>query len=776
MRTAVANWAGRLAGDKGHYFRRSLILIFIVSGIPGLIIGALVYGVAVERVESELLQNHYRQIEHRSGNIDDQLNNIELLLSHWAFDNKFNYSLNGFDFVKNFQTTQDITRTLVAMQGSNAAVKQAELYVGGQHPVLFRPEYSRVEEQGISEVYEKLVQGRNITYWTEMAFDYEKPDSKDLALIHHIPGGSLEPFGVLIFRFDIQKVASMLQTLTPYNEGETVLWQNEGEFFVTANGSASNTPFVRALRERIAASSAQEGLFFMDWEGATYTVSYGRMSRIADEWTYVSASPISSITSPVVDLSKLIITISLVALLLAALLAWLASYRIYSPVRRLVSLLGGSPSTGKGEDEFSIIERRWQTLHQESLQLSTKLAEQLPHVKDSFLHQLLQGYLYAYSEEDLARRMEQFKWKTNEAQYVVVYVRLLGMTSVEGRFRDGDEGLVTFAAVNLIEELASQFFEQSDTVNFHDLSAGIFLVVPNDRSYSEDLQAFCDELTHSINRMLKMRVTIAVSKPVSRITDVPDAYENAKQAVSYRVFDNVNQIIDIERNHLDQGEETELQYPWALERELTQALRTGREEDAREALQAFLEALSSNDAKEIDVQQGMLHLLGSVQHAILASGMNPNRLFKGANMYEELSQIREPKRILQWFQDKIVGPFLCEMHNRSDTQVKRMIEQVMIFLQENYMKDISLDQCADQIGTNPFFLSKTFKQVTGKNFIDYLTELRMDKARELLRDSELRIHDVAYQVGYQHSYFNRIFKKLEGMTPTRYRELSRHSS
>ncbi|MNR10758.1 HTH-type transcriptional regulator YesS [compost metagenome] len=51
----------------------------------------------------------------------------------------------------------------------------------------------------------------------------------------------------------------------------------------------------------------------------------------------------------------------------------------------------------------------------------------------------------------------------------------------------------------------------------------------------------------------------------------------------------------------------------------------------------------------------------------------------------------------------------------------------------------------------------------------------MDKAKELLRESEMKINDVADQVGYQHTYFNRIFKKLEGMTPTRYRELSRTS-
>ena len=103
-------------------------------------------------------------------------------------------------------------------------------------------------------------------------------------------------------------------------------------------------------------------------------------------------------------------------------------------------------------------------------------------------------------------------------------------------------------------------------------------------------------------------------------------------------------------------------------------------------------------------------------------------------------------------------PFMKELTSRTDGQVKRLIEQAMIYMQKNYMRDISLDNCADHIGTNPFFLSKSFKQVTGKNFIDYLTELRMEKAKELLRESEMKINTVAEQVGYRHSYFNRIFK------------------
>ncbi|BFT73867.1 AraC family transcriptional regulator [Paenibacillus sp. P36] len=773
VKARFGNRQGRTDGGKGRFFRKSLIMIFIVSGIPGLIMGALVYGIAGGRVESELLQLHYGQIEQRSQNIDDQLSNLELLLSHWAFDNKFDYSLNGFDFVRNFERTQDITRTLIAMQGSNALVKKAELYVGGSSSVLFNPEYTVLDNKTTSGMYDKLIQGKNVTYWTQWSFDTTHPDTKDLTLIHHIPGGSLHPFGVLVFRFDNEKIANMLKTMTPYDEGETFVLQNSGELYVSSTGSASNSPFVTALREKIASSGAPKGSFFLDYKGKTYTVSYGSLSRIADDWTYVSASPITNIISPVVFISKLIITVSLIALLLAALLSWLASRSIYLPVKRLVTLLGSHANWAGREDEFTVIEKQWRDLHTESLELNTKLKEQLPHVKDSFLHQLLQGYLNDYSEEDLLRRMERFKWDVRHRHFTVLYVQLVGMTNLDGTFRHGDEGLVTFAAVNMIKELAAQHFEQSDTINFHDLTAGLLLFTPENQSVVEAFEIFSEELTQYINRILKMHVTIAISRPVSLISDVPLAFDRTKQAVSYRNFENVNQIIDLEKNHLDGDEVSEPEYPFALERELIQALRTGREEEAHDMLASFLDALSGKGAKEIDVQQGMLHLLGSVQHAIMVSGINPNRLFKGANLYEQLSQIREPRRILAWFQEKVLDPFQKELTERSDAQVKRMIEQVMIYLQQNYRNDISLDNCADYTGVNPFFLSKTFKQVTGKNFIDYLTELRMEKAKELLRESEIKICDVADQVGYQHSYFNRIFKKLEGMTPTRYRELSR---
>jgi YesN/AraC family two-component response regulator len=104
-------------------------------------------------------------------------------------------------------------------------------------------------------------------------------------------------------------------------------------------------------------------------------------------------------------------------------------------------------------------------------------------------------------------------------------------------------------------------------------------------------------------------------------------------------------------------------------------------------------------------------------------------------------------------------------------ELKALIAGVVGLMQAEYAKDISLELCADRFGITPYALSKAFKQVMGENYIDHLTRIRLEKAKALLTNSDLKINDIAESVGYQGTYFNRIFKRAQGITPSQYREL-----
>ncbi|GGJ57141.1 two-component system response regulator YesN [Anoxybacillus voinovskiensis] len=111
-----------------------------------------------------------------------------------------------------------------------------------------------------------------------------------------------------------------------------------------------------------------------------------------------------------------------------------------------------------------------------------------------------------------------------------------------------------------------------------------------------------------------------------------------------------------------------------------------------------------------------------------------------------------------------INPLAIETH-------QSMIEQVEAFLHENYHRDLSLEEVAASVHLTPHYFSKLFKKQTGQTFIDYVTTLRIEKAKELLRDERLNIKEVCYDVGYKDpNYFSRVFKKWTTLTPKEYRQ------
>lgn len=104
-------------------------------------------------------------------------------------------------------------------------------------------------------------------------------------------------------------------------------------------------------------------------------------------------------------------------------------------------------------------------------------------------------------------------------------------------------------------------------------------------------------------------------------------------------------------------------------------------------------------------------------------------------------------------------------------RVSLMMSKVKSYLQNNYMYDVSLDSMGDILHISPSYLSSNFKKCFGVGFLDYLTELRVQAAKELLADPLRSSAEVASLVGYESaSYFTRAFKKKTGQTPTEYRQ------
>ena len=99
-----------------------------------------------------------------------------------------------------------------------------------------------------------------------------------------------------------------------------------------------------------------------------------------------------------------------------------------------------------------------------------------------------------------------------------------------------------------------------------------------------------------------------------------------------------------------------------------------------------------------------------------------------------------------------------------------VITRAKQFIHEHQGEDLSLGQVAKAVNTSTFYFCKMFKKATGVNFTDYLSRVRIEKAKNLLLNPNLRISEIAYEVGFQSlTHFNRVFKRIVGQTPTEYR-------
>jgi two-component system, response regulator YesN len=104
------------------------------------------------------------------------------------------------------------------------------------------------------------------------------------------------------------------------------------------------------------------------------------------------------------------------------------------------------------------------------------------------------------------------------------------------------------------------------------------------------------------------------------------------------------------------------------------------------------------------------------------------------------------------------------------TRANALLARVIDYIEKNYEKNITLESAAELVQISPFYLSKLFKQEKNENFIDYVTEIRIKKAKELLSDPMNSVKSVCFQIGYNDpNYFTRVFKKICGVAPTEYK-------
>jgi YesN/AraC family two-component response regulator len=213
-------------------------------------------------------------------------------------------------------------------------------------------------------------------------------------------------------------------------------------------------------------------------------------------------------------------------------------------------------------------------------------------------------------------------------------------------------------------------------------------------------------------------------------------------------------------------------YPLEKEKQLIRSVKLGDKASAQKYLnEIFGYVYFSSGSNFEEIKARSLELIVLLSRAIVEAGAEEELIF-GMN-YEYMSKIltfTNTEDLTQWFSN-IMTRFTDQVFNLRDIKHADTIFKALAYIKENYMKKISLDDVARSVYLSSSYFSKIFKQDMKCNFNTYINLFRIETSKELLKDPTVELVDIASIVGFEdQSYFSKVFKKIVGMSPGKYRE------
>jgi two-component system response regulator YesN len=272
-----------------------------------------------------------------------------------------------------------------------------------------------------------------------------------------------------------------------------------------------------------------------------------------------------------------------------------------------------------------------------------------------------------------------------------------------------------------------------------------------DKKSTHHAKADALTLARTMSQELPISTTIGIGSPFAHLDKLSISYQQALLASAQLTKEaNVSYGYPLTEENVEDGTLIK------LEKSLINEIQAGRLEQANDYFHLYYDYLG----KETD-EKNIIHILGEwgirLKQSLENQGINVRDIpiLDAKTKGDFLELIRQ-------FCEKII---LQKEGNDSITLAKN-------YIHTHYQKSFSLEDVAAYVDLTPTYFTKMFKEQTKRTFIDYVTDVRIEKSRELLLHTKLSLKEIAYEVGYKDpNYFSRVFKKWTNQSPKQYRQL-----
>lgn len=301
------------------------------------------------------------------------------------------------------------------------------------------------------------------------------------------------------------------------------------------------------------------------------------------------------------------------------------------------------------------------------------------------------------------------------------------------------------------------------------------LTAQDEKSMEESAKILYQNLKQAMKNYTQLEYFGGIGSTVPRIRSLKQSFREADRAFAARFVEEANQIIsqkEFENSQMEEGLKMQGVVQIGKSREMLQKfLSNGTREEVKAFSDAYISRIEEENIRSTMVRQYVVIDVCIVILSFCERISSANRLQEEAEELQKMMQKIHSLSEIKKYVVRLLNEAIELRDAESGRRYSDLIAAAKKEIENQYMtEEISLNTVAISVGMSPSYFSSIFSKEAGKTFVEYLTEVRIEKAKEFLMCSSMKTSEIGYEVGYKDPhYFSYIFKKVQGCSPKEYR-------
>ncbi len=370
-------------------------------------------------------------------------------------------------------------------------------------------------------------------------------------------------------------------------------------------------------------------------------------------------------------------------------------------------------------------------------------------------------FLSQETESDIPEELEE--------QYPAPFVILFSLSPTHIDFDASGETYdlhsVSRQLIDILGGIAARFFFHYTILEYRQ-DTYLLTASFKEGAFSQNvIREFCQKFSVALKTYFELSAVYGVSKTKEKILELPQAFSEALTALEYYYFDSSSQVVfyDGQNSHFSQAKKFNIN---VFKKDLAAYISQNDSEKLASIFEEIITLFRENRPRKEQATSACINIYTYLYSFFETGDDSYQEIFPYTiNIAEQLNHFNSLEDILEWLRSFCQK--LCRLlEDRKSTRSDKLVDLARSYIKEHYMEKLTLADVAEALNISSGHLSNTFKKLTGTTLSDYIAQVKIQHAMELIDTHQYLMYEISDKLGFDNPYyFSKVFKKVTGISP-----------